>query len=46
MLLFGCHGNTYLSHEDEPSVEDHQQSVLVVLQQNPEGTEKNHKSSC
>ena len=31
---------SYLSHEDESSVEDHQQSVLVVLQQNPEGTER------
>ncbi len=28
----------YLSHEDESSVEHHQQSVLIVLQQYTEGT--------
>lgn len=36
---FRAGSNSDLSHEDESSVEDHQQTVLVVLQQNPEGTE-------
>lgn len=36
---------SYLSHEDESSVKDHQQSVLIVLQQNPEGTERNNNNT-